>query len=99
MRLRHSVLFAITVLLASGCHKKDTTEPSSYDEGLSLVPDFVQTMATSFDTRGIGGAMLPDNLALSTEQKAAITALHEAFRAATAAAVAALQNLEADATA
>jgi Spy/CpxP family protein refolding chaperone len=99
MRLRHTILVAALALVASACHKKDTTEPSSYDEGLSLVPEFVQSMATSVDAGGIGGAMLPDNLALTTEQKAAIAALHDAFRAATAADVAALQALEAEARA
>jgi Spy/CpxP family protein refolding chaperone len=98
MRLRPSVLFAALVLLAAACHKKDTTEPS-YDESISLVPEFVQSMATSVDAGGIGGAMLPDNLALTTEQKAAIAALHDAFRAAIAADVAALQALESEARA
>jgi len=101
MRFRHSFLLvalAPLALLASACGKKDVTGPS-YDESISLVPDFALSMATSVDAGGIGGAMLPDALALTAEQKAAIAALHDAFRTATAADVAALQALESEARA
>jgi len=99
MRLRRATLFASLALVASACHKKDSTEPSSYDTSISLVPDYALSMATSVDAGGIGGAQLPDALALTTEQKAAIAALHDAFKAATAADVAALQALESQARA
>jgi len=99
MRLRRATLFASLALVASACHKKDTTEPTYSDTSISLVPDYALSLATSVDAGGIGGAQLPDNLALTTEQKAAIAALHDAFKAATAADVAALQALESQARA
>jgi len=74
----------------------DSSGPSTPD-GLSLIPEFAESMASSVDAGGIGGVMLPDNLALSTEQKAAIAALHEAFKAATAGDIVALRALEAEA--
>lgn len=87
------------VLVASACHKKDTTEPSYQEDSLVLVPDFAESMAASVDPGGVGGAQLPDNLGLTTEQKAAIAVLHEVFKAATAADVAALRAIEAEARA
>lgn len=99
MRFRRATLFASLALVAAACHKKDTTEPSYSDTSISLVPDYAQSMATSVDGGGIGGAQLPGELALTTEQKAAIAALHDAFKAATAADVAALQALESQARA
>jgi len=100
MRFRRTVMAAALVLVASACHKKDTTGPS-YDNGesLTLVPEFALSMASAVDPAGIGGAMLPPELALSAEQKAAIAALHEGFKVATAADVAALRALEAAARA
>jgi len=83
-------------LLLAGC-SGDATSPS--DLGINLVPDFAESMAASVDGGGIGGANLPPELALSTEQKAAIAALHAGFKAATAADVAALHALEAQARA
>ena len=99
MRFRHAIVGVALVMVASACHK-DTTEPS-YDTGdnLSLVPEFAQSMASAIDPAGIGGAMLPPELALSAEQKAAIASLHEAFKLATASDVAALRALEAEARA
>jgi Spy/CpxP family protein refolding chaperone len=76
----------------------DSSGPSDQD-GISLVPDFVQSLATAPDAGGIGGAQLPDSLKLSAEQKAAIAALHEAFKVATAADVAALRAIEQEARA
>jgi hypothetical protein len=63
------------------------------------VPEFALSAAAEVDGAGIGGTPLPDSLALSTEQKAAIADLHEAFTAATAADVAALKAIEAEARA
>jgi Spy/CpxP family protein refolding chaperone len=96
MRSRFLVAFGFGLLLA-GC-SGDTAAPNEQD-GLSLVPEFAQSMASAVDPAGIGGAMLPPELALTAEQKAAIVALHEAFRTATAADVAALRALEAEARA
>ena len=83
-------------LLLAGC-SGNATGPS--DQGINLVPDFAESMAASVDGGGIGGANLPSELALTAEQKAAITALHAGFKTATAADVAALHALEAQARA
>src|SRR5262245_65849119 len=85
MRFRHALLVAAFAFVASACHKSDTTEATSYDTSISLVPDYALSLATAVDAGGIGGVQLPDSLALTTEQKAAIAALHDAFKAATAA--------------
>ena len=85
------------VLFLAGCAGQ-TTGPSDLDS-LTLVPEFANSSATEVDAAGIGGARLPEELALTAEQKAAIAALHEAFRAATAADVAALRAIEAQARA
>src|SRR5262245_2590581 len=84
-------------LLVVGC-SSDSSGPSDQDS-LSLVPDYALSLASSLDAAGVGGAEFPGDLALTVEQKAAIAALHEAFRAATAADVAALRALEAEARA
>src|SRR5204862_454715 len=55
--------------------------------------------ATSLDAAGVGGAQFPDGLNLTTEQKAAIEALHAAFRTATQADMDALRAIEAQARA
>ncbi len=99
MRFRRATLVASLALVAAACHKKDTTEPTYSDTSISLVPDYAVSMATSVDAGGVGGAQLPNDLALTTEQKAAIAALHEAFKTATAGDVAALQALESQARA
>ncbi len=83
--------------LLAGCGS--STEPNGGGDQISLVPDFAESMAWSVDGGGIGASSLPDDLQLTTEQKAAIAALHEAFKAATAADVAALRALEAQARA
>ena len=94
MRLRHLCLTAAVLAACSG----DAAAPSESDV-LSLVPEFAESMASSVDPGGIGGSKLPDDLALTSEQKAAIATLHEAFKAATAADVAALRAIEAEARA
>jgi Spy/CpxP family protein refolding chaperone len=99
MRIRRLSLLVSLALGAAACHKKDTTEPTYSDTSISLVPDYALSMATPMDAGGIGGAQLPDDLALTTEQRAAIAALHDAFKAATATDVAALQALESQARA
>lgn len=96
---RHLTCFALalTALLA-GC-STDLGAPAIFDEPIALVPEFAESMASAVDGGGIGASRLPDHLKLTTEQKAAIAALHEAFRAATAADVAALRALEEEARA
>jgi Spy/CpxP family protein refolding chaperone len=84
-------------LLLAACGT-NTAAPSDLTLG-TLVPDFAESMAAEMDAGGIGGANLPTELALTTEQKAAIAALHEAFKTATAADVAALRALETEARA
>lgn len=63
-------------------------------ESIDLIPDYASSMAAEIDGGGIGGARLPDSLRLTAEQKAAITELHEAFRAAHAAQFATLRQIE-----
>ena len=96
MRLEPAILAAAAGLLfACSGNPAGPNQP----DGLSLVPDYAESMAASWDGAGIGGARLPPELALTAEQKAAIAALHEGFKAATAADVAALRAIEAEARA
>lgn len=85
-------------VLAAGC-AGESTGPAPFDEPLALVPEFAESMAAEVDAAGIGGAGFPDELRLTAEQKAAIAALHEAFKAAIAADVEALRAIEAEARA
>jgi len=63
-------------------------------DALDLVPDYAISSAAVIDGGGIGGARLPAELQLTTEQKAAIAALHDAFMAANSDEVAALRQIE-----
>lgn len=94
-----SLLFLAGLALAAGCSNSPTGTDNIADAGIALVPDFVESMAVQMDAGGIGAVNLPAELALSTEQQAAIAALHEAFKAKTAADVAALRDIEAQARA
>lgn len=85
------------LLLLVGCASQ-TTGPTDSDS-LTLVPDFANSSAAEVDAAGIGGARFPDAIALTAEQKAAIAALHQAFRTATAADIEALHAIEAQARA
>jgi Spy/CpxP family protein refolding chaperone len=96
MRFRH--LFLALALAFSACSTSPTAT-STPDVVVSLVPDFANSSATAIDAAGIGAAQFPDSLKLTTEQKAAIEALHAAFTTANAADIAALQALEAQARA
>jgi Spy/CpxP family protein refolding chaperone len=87
------VLFAAVSLLAA-CDKSTPVSPTATSEVIDLIPDYAVSPAASVDAAGIGGAQLPDALKLTVEQKAAITALHDAFMKATAAEVAALRAIE-----
>ena len=96
--MRYRLAGAVAGWLLLGACAGDTSAPSG-SESLSLVPEFALSLASSIDAGGIGGARFPAEIALTAEQQAAITALHEAFKAATASDVAALQALEAEARA
>jgi Spy/CpxP family protein refolding chaperone len=86
-------------LLGAACGQNPTGNSGPDQESLTLLPDFAESMATSVDGAGIGGVGFPDELKPTAEQKAAIAALHEAFKAANAADFAALKALEAQARA
>jgi Spy/CpxP family protein refolding chaperone len=100
MQARFVVLLgAIAVLTA--CDKSTTpvSPATTTDDVVDLIPDYAVSPAASIDAAGIGGSLLPDALKLTPEQKAAITALHEAFMAANAADIAALRAIEQEAKA
>jgi Spy/CpxP family protein refolding chaperone len=97
MRRHLSFLVGLTLLTACGQAPSGANDTSQ--ELLALVPDYAESMAYGVDGAGIGAVGFPDNLKLSTEQKASLAALHEAFKAATAAEVAALKAVEAEARA
>jgi Spy/CpxP family protein refolding chaperone len=63
-------------------------------EGIDLISDFGFTAAADIDGSGIGGSSLPDSLKLTTEQKAKIDSLHDAFRTARQADLKALEGIE-----
>lgn len=92
--MRKSLLFLAGLALAAGCSNSPAGTDDTADPGITLVPEFVETMAVQMDAAGIGAVNLPPELALTTEQQAAIAALHEAFKTKTAADVAALKAIE-----
>lgn len=96
MRARLVVALSMLAALAA-CDRSAPVSPTSLDESVDLVPDYVLSPAASVDGAGIGAAQLPERLRLTAEQKAAISALHEAFMKATAADVAALRAIEREA--
>jgi len=99
MRARLVVLVGAVALFAA-CDQSTPVSPASGpSEVVDLVPDYAVSPAASIDAAGIGSSDLPDALRLTVEQKAAIVALHDAFMAASAADVAALRVIEAEAKA
>src|SRR5262245_31998878 len=64
------------------------------DDVTELVPDYAISSAAVIDGAGIGGARLPDSLALTADQRAAIAELHEAFAKDHADEVAQLRAIE-----
>jgi len=95
-------LLAVILLSAAACDSSDSTSPtnvSTATEAIDIVPDYAQSASAIMDRAGIGGAQFPDSLALTTEQKAAIQALHEAFTKENAADLALLQAIETEAKA
>ena len=82
----------------AACDSSSSVSPATdVTDVIELVPDYAVSEAASMDAAGIGAAQLPENLRLTVEQKAAIAALHEAFKKATATDVAALRAIEQEA--
>ena len=100
MRARFVVLLG-AIAVFGACDKSTPVSPpaTTADNAVDLIPDYAVSPAASIDAAGIGGSLLPDALKLTAEQKAAITALHDAFMKATADDIAALQAIEKDAKA
>jgi hypothetical protein len=63
-------------------------------DAIDLLPDYEISSAAVVDGAGIGAARLPAELQLTTEQKAEIAALHDAFKAAHEDELAALRAIE-----
>lgn len=98
MRRSPALLIGLA-LFGSACGRDPSAVSEVNQESLALIPDYAESMAASMDGAGIGAVGFPDELKLTTEQKAALAALHLAFKAATAADVTALRAIEAEARA
>src|SRR5215213_1455325 len=100
MRARVAVIVGVLATFAA-CDRSAPVAPESdaTAEVVDVVPDYALSPAASIDAAGIGSSELPEALRLTVEQKAAIVALHDAFMAASAADVAALRAIEAEAKA
>lgn len=100
MRLtRPTLLLAATIALAA-CGTSESTSPAllpSNTDVIDIVPDYVVSSLTIMDRAGIGGAQFPDSIALTTEQKTQLQALHDAFERDNAADITALKAIEAEA--
>jgi Spy/CpxP family protein refolding chaperone len=95
MRCRSLVALAsFAALVACQDGTLAPTENSLDLETPELVPDYAVSPAAVIDGAGIGASRLPEELKLTTEQKAQIAALHEQFMKDNAAAIAALRQLE-----
>jgi Spy/CpxP family protein refolding chaperone len=100
MRFNRMTLVVGGLIALAAC-SNDTTAPIQTPEqvpaaveGIDLIGDFGATAAADIDGAGIGGSSLPDSLKLTTEQKAKLDSLHEAFRATRKADLQALENIE-----
>lgn len=102
MRLTRPILLCAAVLVLAACGTSESTSPArlaSSDDVIDIVPDYAASSTAILDRSGIGGGQFPDSLALSTEQKAKIQALHDAFERDNAADITALKAIEAEAKA
>jgi Spy/CpxP family protein refolding chaperone len=85
-------------LMGLGACSTDPVAPngllSDATDAIDLLPDYAFSDAAVIDGAGIGAARLPEELQLSAEQKAAIAALHDAFKAAHEDEIAALHEIE-----
>ena len=94
MRARFVVLVGAAVALVACDSSAPVAPTADFADVVDLVPDYALSDAASMDAAGIGAAQLPEHLRLTVEQKAAIAALHDAFKKANAADVAALRSIE-----
>jgi hypothetical protein len=84
-------------LIGLGACSTETVAPNDLLADLEtndLYSDFEISSAAVIDGAGIGGARLPDELQLTADQKAAIAALHDAFKQENADEIAALRAIE-----
>jgi Spy/CpxP family protein refolding chaperone len=85
-------------LIGLGACSTDPVAPNGLmpdaTDAIDLVPDYAISSAAVVDGGGIGGARLPEHLQLTAEQKAAIIALHDAFKAEHEDEIAALREIE-----
>ena len=95
--MRFRLLALAPALFLAACSAESNS--STVADGLVIVPDYSISSASLIDPAGVGASQFPTELALTTEQKAAIAALHAAFETANAADIAALRAIEADARA
>lgn len=97
---RFACLIALATLAACS---SDSTAPATSealdDLSVDLVQQYDATSASAMDRAGIGASEFPDSLKLTAEQKAQIQALHDAYKAANQADLAALRAIEAEAQA
>ena len=71
-------------LFGLGACSTDPVAPNDFlaeSDAIDLMADYEFSSAAVIDGAGIGAARLPDELQLTAEQKAAIAALHDAFKA------------------
>jgi Spy/CpxP family protein refolding chaperone len=96
---RVSLLFAAGLFAFAACSNESTSPSTLADanvEGIDLVQDMGMSASSVTDRAGIGGSELPDSIKLTADQKAEIAALHEAYKAATAADLAFVLGIEAE---
>ena len=99
MTMMRKTFLAVAVLglIGLGACSTDSVAPNGLladTDGIDLVPDYEISSAAVIDGAGIGGARLPQELQLTADQKAAIAALHDAFRQEHADEFAALHEIE-----
>jgi len=102
MRLNRMTLVVGGLIALAACSNDSTSptqlpvdnNPAASTDGIDLIADMGATAAADIDGSGIGGSSLPDSLKLTTEQKAKIDSLHEAFRASAKGDLQALEDIE-----
>lgn len=94
---RLACLIALATLAACSSESTAPVATESLDDlSVELVQQYDATAASALDRAGIGGSEFPDSLKLTAEQKAQIQALHDAYKAANQADLAALRAIEAE---
>jgi Spy/CpxP family protein refolding chaperone len=96
MRTTSRLIFALAAVATAACSDATSPvpQPLTEQEPIDLLQDFGSSETSVIDAAGVGGAMLPDSLKLTEEQKGKIQALHDAFKAANKADLAALEDIE-----